>query len=88
MISKWLSETFNPPAWGNKVLKNSTSKYNYTYGVTTAIFGLVASAGFIGGAFAYSLSEPEQASQMRDNVLGSITQPLTSDVPTPNMSPD
>lgn len=88
MISKWLSETFNPPAWNSNVLKAGVSKNNYTYKTTSIIFGLVASAGIIGGAFAYTLAEPEQAAQVRDDAIQSVVERFTADAPKQDMSPD
>ena len=88
MIQKWLSNTFNPPAWNNNVLKGNSYEHNYTYKTTSIIFGLVASAGIAGGIFAFTLSYPEKAAQIREDLFHSISQSFISDNSAPGMTPD
>jgi len=87
MIGKWLSDTFNPPAFGNKVLKNSKSKHNYTYGVASVVFGLVATAGVIGGIFSYSLTKANTNSES-SSVQQYSTVQTTSDRSLQGLTPD
>ena len=83
MIRKWLANTFNPPSWGNNILKSDDPIPTFRYSDLPVI-------GFV-GAFAtaamLAVQYPEETRQLFENTRNFISEHIGSDAPMHNRMP-